>query len=68
MQQIPVARVMDLKIADTFIRLAPVGMHVEAATPAVFEALCRMPCITKLDLPFPFIVVRAYFCSISMVF
>lgn len=68
MQQIPVARVMDLKIADTFVSLAPVGMHVEAATPAVFEALFRMPCITKLDLPFPFIVVRAYFCSISMVF
>lgn len=62
------ARVIDLKIADTLVRLAPVGMHVEAATPAVYEALFRMPCITKLDLPFPFIVLRAYFCSISMVF
>lgn len=68
MQQTPVARVMDFKIADTFVRLAPVGMHVEAATPAVFEALFRMPCLMKLDLPFPFIVVRAYFCSVSMVF
>lgn len=34
---------------------------------AVSEALFRTPCIAKLDLPFPVVIVRALFCSISMV-
>lgn len=56
-----------LKTADTLVGLAPGGMHREAATVAVCEALFRTPCITHLDLPFPFIIVRAFFCSISRV-
>lgn len=31
-QQIPVVGVMDLKITVTLVGLAPVGMHIEAAT------------------------------------
>lgn len=61
------ATVMDLKIVGTLVGLAPVGMCVEAATIAICEPLFRTPCITKLNLPFPLIIVKAFFCSISRV-
>lgn len=61
------ARVMDLKFADALVGLPPAGMHVEATGIAVCDALFRTPCITKLDLPFLFIIVRVFFCSSFMV-
>lgn len=61
------ATVMDLKIVGTVVGLAPGGMCIEAATIAICEPLFRTPCITKLNLPFPLIIVRAFFCSISKV-
>lgn len=61
------ATVMDLKIVGTLVGLTPVGMCIEAANIAICEPLFRTPCITKLNLPFPFIILRAFFCSISRV-
>lgn len=61
------ATVMDLKIVGTVVGLAPGGMCIEAATIEICEPLFRTPCITKLNMPFPLIIVRAFFCSISRV-
>lgn len=61
------ATVMDLKIVGTMVGLAPGGMCIEAATIVICELLFRTPCITKLNMPFPLIIVRAFFCSVSRV-